>query len=65
MIRCVACETGWISFGDAYTSSGCQPCAGKNYECLGGNVIAVKQGFWRDNEQSLDVRECPVESACL
>jgi hypothetical protein len=36
----------------------------ENANCLGGNVISVREGYWRLNEESETVQLCPAKRAC-
>ncbi|EWS74813.1 transmembrane protein, putative (macronuclear) [Tetrahymena thermophila SB210] len=35
----------------------CQKCI-SNTNCLGGNVISLKEGFWRENDQTDEILQC-------
>lgn len=63
--RCSICEARSVSFGDPYKTKACTLCLEGTYECLGGAMVSVNPGYWRSEEDSLDVYECRVESACL
>lgn len=59
------CESGTISFSDPYKSGECDLCIDEKYECLGGKSLAVAPGYWRYNEDTLDIYKCFIKSACL
>ena len=63
--RCSRCEAGSVSFGDPYTTKTCTLCLEGTYECLGGATVSANPGYWRSDENSLDVYQCQLESACL
>lgn len=42
--QCMICESGWYALNVGDT---CVPCV-DNVECLGGNVMNITEGYWRD-----------------
>jgi len=44
---------------DPNAASECKICPFDKANCLGGNKIVVKPGFWRRDEFSDEILECP------
>jgi len=65
-LSCKVCKPGTYSIIDPGIASECKPCPFDKAKCLGGNKIAIKPGYWRRDEFSDQILECPDGSEiCL
>ena len=66
---CNPCEGGTYSFTDPQElplselekTSVCQPCPPQAYSCY-KNTMTLKQGYWRSNNDSTNIYECPWDA---
>lgn len=62
---CDTCSKGTYSLQDPYDSlTQCKECP-ENAECVGGNIIPPKVGYYRYNTNSDKYIKCEVGEACL
>ena len=63
LITCLQCPNGMYSL-DPLTNS-CEECPEEANSCY-GDVISLKQGFWRSDVNSTNIYSCtPVSESCL
>ena len=58
---CITCSKGFYSINDNTT---CKKCPNEA-NCLGGNLITPKIGFWRYNNFSDKIIPCKIQESCL
>jgi len=59
--QCVICDETWyaLNVGDK-----CVPCE-DNFDCKGGNIMNVNEGYWRDTIYQTEPLVCFNSEACL
>jgi len=59
--ECVRCDSGTYSLDPAISWAACPTGA----QCLGGNLILPKAGYWRPSKYTDTIFECPNPAACI
>lgn len=60
--KCTKCLRGFYSFNPK--TNHCQKCF-QHGICEGGAIIGLESGYWRRNQTTTQVYQCPIRSSCL
>jgi len=61
---CSSCPAGSYTIHNPDTATFCNECP-ENLECIGGNKVGPKAGYWMYSLEALTTVKCPYSPACL
>ena len=58
------CKKGTYTLKGPFEAQNCQPCPDE-LECLGGNMILLRKGYWKSSAVSDNIVKCSSDEACM